>query len=581
MKKLISNFLQGAAIAALLTSGVFAQTIGGSPAGVSSLSCNSGITCTGGSAGQSASAGLSTISNHKILGNTSGGTLAPIETSVTEWFNDALCSTQGSLVTKTGAGWVCLAPGTSGQFLKTLGGGANAAWATVSGGSGGGGFFNYSDNGVTVTANTYFIPIGGGGVPTTTEANVSVPAPAATSVSNLQVSVSVAPGAGNSYTITLRDGGADQAVTCVISGASATTCQDITHSFNVAAADLIDWKFVSAGTIVTTPTVNITAANGTSNVGTTSVTGTSPITVTNTTTTPVVACATCTTNAAALTSNQLVTGGGSQAAQTLGSLGTTTTVLHGNAAGAPSFAATSLTADVSGTLPVGNGGTGQTAPTNHGIILGQGASATVTTAALTNGQVLIGQTGADPAPTTVSQDCILSAAGLLTCTKTNNVAFATSATTDTTNASNITTGNLPAAQLPTGSGPLYYTQVSLSSAQLKAINGTPITIVAAPGAGSGIIVHRTVLSYTYGTATYTGGTAFGTYYNSTGTATSGSIGNAITAVASTVGSVAAVAINNLATASLMNQPVTAFATSNFVTGDGTAKIGVYYSIWTP
>lgn len=37
--------------------------------------------------------------------------------------------------------------------------------------------------------------------------------------------------------------------------------------------------------------------------------------------------------------------------------GTTTTVLHGNAAGNPSWAAISLTVDVSGTLPVGNGGT--------------------------------------------------------------------------------------------------------------------------------------------------------------------------------------------------------------------------------
>src|SRR5882672_173478 len=48
-------------------------------------------------------------------------------------------------------------------------------------------------------------------------------------------------------------------------------------------------------------------------------------------------CPTCTTSAASLTANQLVIGSGSQGEQSLGALGTTTTVLHGNAGGAPTF----------------------------------------------------------------------------------------------------------------------------------------------------------------------------------------------------------------------------------------------------
>lgn len=68
-------------------------------------------------------------------------------------------------------------------------------------------------------------------------------------------------------------------------------------------------------------------------------------------------------SSALLTANQIMLGGGAGVApSTLGSLGTTTTVLHGNAAGAPTFGAVSLTADVSNTLPVNNGGTNGTTP---------------------------------------------------------------------------------------------------------------------------------------------------------------------------------------------------------------------------
>jgi hypothetical protein len=90
----------------------------------------------------------------------------------------------------------------------------------------------------------------------------------------------------------------------------------------------------------------------------TSITFSSPLTGGTVTATGTAGCPTCTTNAAALTANNLVLGAGSQATQALGSLGTTTTVLHGNNVGAPSFAAVSLTADVSGVLPIANGGFG-------------------------------------------------------------------------------------------------------------------------------------------------------------------------------------------------------------------------------
>jgi hypothetical protein len=56
------------------------------------------------------------------------------------------------------------------------------------------------------------------------------------------------------------------------------------------------------------------------------------------------------THTGSLTANELVIGNGTADIKTLGTLGSTTTLLHGGA-GAPTFAAVSLTADVSGDLP--------------------------------------------------------------------------------------------------------------------------------------------------------------------------------------------------------------------------------------
>lgn len=88
-------------------------------------------------------------------------------------------------------------------------------------------------------------------------------------------------------------------------------------------------------------------------------------------------CPTCTTSAGALTANQLVIGSGSQGMQSLGTLGTTTTLLHGNAAGAPTFGAV-VSADLSITT---------TACTNQFVTaISAGAVGTCTTALLGSAQ---------------------------------------------------------------------------------------------------------------------------------------------------------------------------------------------------
>ena len=105
-------------------------------------------------------------------------------------------------------------------------------------------------------------------------------------------------------------------------------------------------------------------------------------------------------SSAALTANRIVLGGGAGVAPgVLGSLGTTTTVLHGNAAGAPTFGAVDLTTEITGILPTANGGTGiayftAAGPTTARIYTFPDAAATILTsnAAVTAAQGGTGQT---------------------------------------------------------------------------------------------------------------------------------------------------------------------------------------------
>ena len=96
--------------------------------------------------------------------------------------------------------------------------------------------------------------------------------------------------------------------------------------------------------------------------------------------------------------------------------GTLATTIAANAITTAKIAASAvdLTTKVTGTLPVANGGIGAATLTAHGVLLGEGTGAVVATAAMTDGQLLVGQSSADPLPKTLSGDATLSAAGALT-----------------------------------------------------------------------------------------------------------------------------------------------------------------------
>ena len=62
-----------------------------------------------------------------------------------------------------------------------------------------------------------------------------------------------------------------------------------------------------------------------------------------------------------------------------------------------------LQSTLAGTVPVGSGGTGLTAPTDHAVLVGSGAGAITPLSVGTNGQVLVGSTGADPVFATITE----------------------------------------------------------------------------------------------------------------------------------------------------------------------------------
>ena len=99
-------------------------------------------------------------------------------------------------------------------------------------------------------------------------------------------------------------------------------------------------------------------------------------------------------NPIVLTNGQMLIGstGADPSAATITSTGSTLTVTTG---------AGTLNIDVTAPLTVSFGGTGAITLTAHGILVGEGTSAVVSKV-LTNGQLLIGSTGADPVAASLS-----------------------------------------------------------------------------------------------------------------------------------------------------------------------------------
>lgn len=220
-----------------------------------------------------------------------------------------------------------------------------------------------------------------------------------------------------------------------------------------------------------------------------------------------------------------------------------------NTTSSPTFAALTLTA----ALTVPNGGSGAATFTDHGVLVGSGASAFDALAVGTNGQVLVGSTGVDPV-------------------------FATIGSTGATITSTLGAGTL---NMDVATDLMVHKTVAISSANILAMNGAPVELIAAPAAGKNLVIHKVMFTMDTTATQYANGGVvvfqLGNTAAGAGTETTAQIAAAVVNAAGPATSyttVIPVSYTGLAATGLFISNETAA----FATGTGTATVDIWYSV---
>jgi hypothetical protein len=129
---------------------------------------------------------------------------------------------------------------------------------------------------------------------------------------------------------------------------------------------------------------------------------------------------------------------------------------------------------------------------------------------------------------------------------------------------------------------LHTAQVPLTSANILALSATPITLVAAPGAGKVIVVEQITLKMVTTATQYANGGALEfRYTNGSGTKVTADIAAAVVTAGAGTSYTGVRGIEASLTFTANAAVVVTNATAPFITGTGTGQITITYRVLTP